>query len=106
MCWNPDISINTFLFACFALVFIFIANTYTKYKSSTFKNRLVYLLFFEVALIQLIEFFLWRNLKNKSLNTNLSILVSYVIIVQIATLILMVHNKIAKYTLLIILVIG
>jgi hypothetical protein len=49
MCWNQDISLNTFLFACSALIFIYLASTYTKYKSDTFKNPLVYLFLFEVA---------------------------------------------------------
>ena len=106
MCWNPDISINTFLFACLALVFIYIANTYTKYKSPAFKNPLVYLFLFEVASIQLIEFFLWRNLKNKTVNTHLSKLAANIIILQLITLILMVHSGgYLKYTLLLILAI-
>ena len=81
MCWNADISINTFLFAIFALVFIFLANTYTKYKQETFKNPLVYLLLLEVASIQLIEFFLWKNLKNKKMNEFLTSLALYIIII-------------------------
>lgn len=42
MCWNADISINTFTFGLFALLFIYIANTYSKYKTKTFENPLVY----------------------------------------------------------------
>ena len=106
MCWNPDISINTFLFACLAIVFIYLANTYTKYKSRAFKNPLVYLFLFEVASIQLIEFFLWRNLKNKTANTHLSIIAAHIIILQLITLILMVHSGgYLKYVLLLILAI-
>lgn len=26
MCWNEDISINTFMFSCLALLFIFVSN--------------------------------------------------------------------------------
>ena len=96
MCWNSDISLNTFLFACFAITFIFIANTFTKYKSSTFENPLVYLLLFEVALMQLIEFFLWRNLKNRDVNILLSKIAAFTILLQIGTLILMINNKIYK----------
>ena len=68
MCWNPDISINTFLFSCLTLLFIYITNTYTKYKTPLFDNPIFYLLFLAVVSIQLIEFFLWRNLKNKFIN--------------------------------------
>jgi hypothetical protein len=94
MCWNADISINTFLFAIFALVFIFLANTYTKYKQETFKNPLVYLLLLEVASIQLIEFFLWKNLKNKKVNEFLTSLALYIIIIEPLTIMLMIPNKI------------
>lgn len=103
MCWNSDISLNTFLFACLALTFIFIANTFTKYKSSAFDNPLVYLFLFEVASIQLIEFFLWRNLKNKNVNETLSYIASHVIVLQVMTLILMIKNTNIKYAFLIIL---
>lgn len=94
MCWNADISINTFLFAIFALIFIFLANTYTKYKQETFKNPLVYLLLLEVASIQLIEFFLWKNLKNKKMNEFLTSLALYIIIIEPLTIMLMIPNKI------------
>lgn len=82
MCWNPDISINTFLFSCFTLLFIYITNTYTKYKTPFFDNPLVYLFIFSVVSMQLIEFFLWRNLKNNKMNNFLSKVASFVIILQ------------------------
>lgn len=94
MCWNADISINTFLFAIFALIFIFLVNTYTKYKQETFKNPLVYLLLLEVASIQLVEFFLWKNLKNKKMNEFLTSLALYIIIIEPLTIMLMIPNKI------------
>ena len=101
MCWNQDISINTFLFACVALCFIYITNTYTKYKSPGFTSPLVYLFVFEVALMQLIEFFLWRNLKNQYINKQLSILAAFIICLQMLTLILMIQNNTYKYLTLI-----
>ena len=100
MCWNADISINTFVFACFALLFILFSNTFTKYKSTMFENPLYYLLFFEIASVQLIEFFLWRNLKNKYLNQKLSSFILLLIVLHQLTLILIVPNKIFKYILL------
>ena len=93
MCWNADISINTFLFGIFAIVFIFLANTYTKYKQDTFKNLLIYLLLLQVASIQLIEFFLWKNLKNEKINKLLTSIASYVVIFQPLTIMLMIPNK-------------
>jgi len=100
MCWNPDISINTFLFACLSLVFIFLANTYSKYKIQTFDNPLVYLLFIEIAAIQLVEFFLWRNLHNKPINKLFSRIASYVILSQPFTLIFMINKPLMKKILL------
>lgn len=93
MCWNADISINTFLFGIFAIVFIFLTNTYTKYKQDTFKNPLMYLLLLQIASIQLIEFFLWRNLKNEKINKILTYIASYVVLSQPLTAILMIPNK-------------
>jgi len=98
MCWNQDISINTFLFACLALLFIFFANTFTKYKTKTFDNPLIYLFLLEVAGMQLIEFFLWRNLKNKSLNELFSEIASFFVFIQPLTLMLMIPNIIMKYS--------
>ena len=100
MCWNEDISINTFIFACLALLFIFFTNTFTKYKTKTFDNHLVYLFFLEVAAMQLIEFFLWRNLKNKSLNKLFSQIASVVVFIQPLTLMLMIPNIIIKFVII------
>jgi hypothetical protein len=100
MCWNADISINTFVFACFALVFIYFTNTFTKYKLKEFENPLVYLYFLLIAIMQLLEFFIWRNLKNKSVNTLVSKIASFVVILQPLTIMLMIPNLNIKYYLL------
>uniref|UniRef100_A0A6C0JJ96 Uncharacterized protein n=1 Tax=viral metagenome TaxID=1070528 RepID=A0A6C0JJ96_9ZZZZ len=109
MCWNPDISINTFIFSVLTLLFIYLTNTYSKYKTKTFDNPLMYLLFFEVVLIQLIEFFLWKNLKNDKMNKLLSRLACIIILLQPFTIILMIqrydikHIMLALYSLFVIL---
>jgi hypothetical protein len=100
MCWNKDISFNTFLFGILTLFFIYYTNTYSKYKSSTFKNPLVYLFLLSVISIQLIESFLWKNLNNKSKNEFYSKIASVIIIIQMLTLILMIPNKDLKYIVL------
>jgi len=101
MCWNADISLNTFLFTTFALIFIYFSNTYTKYKSETFRNPLVYVYVFLVGSMQLIEHFVWKNLDNKLVNTNLSRLGAVIIMLQ--PVILMFMNSFAsiKYNMLI-----
>lgn len=74
MCWNADISFNTFLFSIFALLFIYITNTYTRYKSPAFDNHLSYLYVLSISSMQLLEYFIWKHLHNKKINTHLSIL--------------------------------
>jgi hypothetical protein len=97
MCWNQDVSLNTFLFACLVLLFIFITNTYTKYKTPTFDNPLVYLFLFLVAAMQLIEFFLWRNLKNKKMNEQLTKIASFDVFMQQITLIMLIPNLTIRF---------
>lgn len=36
MCWNENVSLNTFLFSSFVLLLIFYNNTYTQYKIKHF----------------------------------------------------------------------
>jgi hypothetical protein len=100
MCWNADISINTFLFMCLGLLFVFITNTFTKYKSHAFDNPFVYVLLLNVAGVQLAEFFLWRNLKNKSLNETFSRVIANLIAIQPATIMLMIPDQSLRYGML------
>jgi len=72
MCWNEDISLNTFLFGCFALIFIYFTNTYTRYKTPLFDNPWIYVFSFLIISMQLLEYFIWRNLNNKKINRQLS----------------------------------
>ena len=65
MCWNAEVSLNTFVFTCFTLAFVYYNNEYTQYKLSEFKNKWLYIFLFLVFLIQFIEYFIWKNLKNK-----------------------------------------
>ena len=39
MCWNKDVSLNTFLFSGFVLLLIYYNNTYTKYKVAEFDSK-------------------------------------------------------------------
>lgn len=100
MCWNADISLNTFLFATFSLAFIYFSNTYTKYKIHTFNNPLVYVFFLLVASMQLVEHFAWKNLDNKVINNRLSWLASFVVISQPMVLIWMIPTIRTKYIML------
>jgi len=92
MCWNADISLNTFIFGCFALIFIFITNTYTKYKTPEFDHPIMYLFIFSVIIVQLIEYFLWKNLNNKKANRFYSQLLFWNVILQPFVIMLMIKD--------------
>lgn len=76
MCWNENVSLNTFIFGTATLMFIWYNNNYTQYKITVFNNLLFYFVFFSYTSMQLIEFFLWKsiNTKNKIMNKIFSIL--------------------------------
>jgi len=65
MCWNAEVSLNTFIFSMFVLIFIYYNNEYTKYKIKIFENKWFYIFLSSIFFIQLFEFFIWKNLKNK-----------------------------------------
>jgi hypothetical protein len=76
MCWNENISLNTFMFTAAVLLFIYYNNTYTQYKLSEFKSGYLYLFILSFILIQLVEYFLWKSIhtNNKLMNYIFSIL--------------------------------
>ena len=82
MCWNQYVSINTFLFSTFVLLLIMFNNKYSKYKIKELDNIYVYIFFMSFISMQLIEFFLWRNLDNKLLNNIFSTLGSLLLFLQ------------------------
>jgi len=100
MCWNADVSMNTFLFACFALLFIYLTHTYSKYKTPTFNNPLVYVYLFVVASMQLLEFFLWRNLHKTSINNLVSKIVTVNITFQPLILMCMIESSMIRYAMI------
>ena len=73
MCWNAEVSLNTFVFSTFVLGMIIYNNAYTQYKiqytTIGLNNFQVYLFFFSFILMQLFEFFIWRNINNKYYNS-------------------------------------
>jgi hypothetical protein len=63
MCWNAEVSLNTFIFSLFAALFALYNNVVT------LPNALFYISF---SSMQLIEYFVWKNINNKKANTFLS----------------------------------
>ena len=102
MCWNQQVSLNTFLFSLFILLLIAYNNGYTQYKLPEFSNIYVYLFFLSFISMQLIEFFIWRNINDKSLNKLFSILGLLLISFQPIFSLMMLKNDILKPILLII----
>ena len=81
MCWNSEVSLNTFLFSFSVLILIYI-NRNGKYKLEHFHSKYVYLFFFSVIIMQLLEYFLWKNLDNKKMNRLLSIIGLIIVLSQ------------------------
>lgn len=97
MCWNQYISLNTFTFSMFVLLLIVYNNKYTPYKIQELNNNFAYIFFMSFIAMQLIEFFLWRNLKNPDMNRNLSIAGALLLMVQpIASLLLLKDKSMRK----------
>ncbi len=82
MCWNEYVSINTFVFGIFVLLLIAFNNKYSQYKIADFENPYLYFFIGSVISMQFIEFVLWRNLNNKSINKTMSILGSLLLCIQ------------------------
>jgi len=70
MCWNENVSLNTFVFSTLTLLFIWYNNSYTQYKITDFKNGYFYLVMFGFSSMQLIEYFLWKSIHTKNIVMN------------------------------------
>jgi len=82
MCWNAEVSLNTFAFSTFVLGMIMYNNAYTQYKIPELNNIYMYLLLFSVISMQLVEFFIWRNIDNKYYNHFFTLGVCFVLLLQ------------------------
>ena len=100
MCWNEHVSLNTFIFSIFVLLLIAYNNKYTQYKIEMFNNKFVYIFFASFITMQLIEFFLWRNLNNPRLNNLFSIMGSLLLIIQPIASLLILKDDNLKYKLI------
>lgn len=105
MCWNAEVSLNTFLFSSFVLCLIIYNNTYTQYKIKDFNNIWIYLFFVSFILMQLFEFFIWRNVDNKLYNKLFTIFATLLLLVQpIASNMLITNKSVQQSTLFIYLI--
>lgn len=67
MCWNEELSLKTFFITVIVLIIIVINNNFSVEKTTRFKEYIGYFLL-SIILMQLIEYFLWRNINNKLYN--------------------------------------
>ena len=92
MCWNENVSLNTFLFSGFVLALIIYNNSFTKYKIHELNNKWIYLFIASFVFMQLIEFFIWRNINNKFYNNIFSIFAVLLLIIQPIASIMIITN--------------
>jgi hypothetical protein len=102
MCWNKEISLNTFLFSSFVLGLIIYNNRYTKYKIDELNNIWIYVFFMSFILMQLFEFFIWRNINNSIYNGVFTILATLLLLVQPIATNMLITNKSVQQNMLMI----
>ena len=100
MCWNEEISLNTFVFSSFMLGLIIYNNAYTQYKIVEFNNIWTYMFFVSFILMQLIEFFIWRNINNPIYNTFFTTMATLLLLVQPIATNMLITNKSVQRTML------
>lgn len=103
MCWNAEVSLNTFLFSGFVLLLIMYNNNFTQYKIQFIEgidNIWAYIFMFSWILMQLIEFFIWKNIHNTGLNTIFSTMASMLLLIQPMASIMLLPNDIRMYVMI------
>lgn len=93
MCWNEHVSLNTFMYSTFVLLLILYNNTYTQYKLPEFNTVWVYVFAMSIIFVQLLEYLVWRNLKNPFYNKLYSILICIVVISQPAFSVMLIPKE-------------
>ena len=96
MCWNKDISLNTFVFSSFVLLLIMYNNKYTQYKIQELNNIWVYVFFISFILMQLIEYFIWKNINDPLYNKIFTTLATLLLLVQPIASTMLITNKIMR----------
>ena len=99
MCWNAEVSLNTFIFSISVLLLIL----FSKNKIAEFDSIWMYIFFFSFISMQLIEYFIWKNINNKYYNNLFSIMATLLLIwLPVTTLMCIKGNDILKWILLLI----
>ncbi len=107
MCWNQEVSLNTFLFSSLVLALVAYNNAFTQYKIKDFNSIWWYLFFASVFSMQLVEFFLWRNVSNPMWNAFFSKAAFILLFIQpICSLMILSNEKLRNILLFIYLFFG
>ena len=90
MCYNPTVSIGTFIFGVSVAILAFL--------SDKIKNKRAIIVFLSITAMQLLEYFAWTYYNNKKIIKILSILGLLLLLLQIILLIYyFTHDKIRKF---------
>jgi hypothetical protein len=66
MCWNKDVSLNTFIFTSIVMVLIWSS----KIKPESFSSIFMYLFVFSFSFMQLVEYFIWTSIETRDATMN------------------------------------
>lgn len=102
MCWNQEVSLNTFLFSGFVLLLIIYNNAFTKYKIEELNYVWIYLFLASFIFMQLIEFFIWRNMNDAFYNRVFSTMAALLLMVQPVFSIMIIRSNIPLRNLLLV----
>jgi len=73
MCWNAEVSLNTFIFAFVSLIIVVFLNKIT---------NMDILISLSISIMQLFEYFTWKNIHNKKIIYYLSLIAGPLIILS------------------------
>jgi hypothetical protein len=73
MCWNADVSLNTFIIAFVSLIIVVFLNK---------MDRIDILISLSISIMQLFEYFTWKNIHNKKIIYYLSLIAGPLIILS------------------------
>jgi hypothetical protein len=74
MCWNAEVSLNTFLYGLVSAIIVYVLNIVPSY---------IILILMSITLMQLLEYFAWTYIDNEKINEILSIIGLHIIFLQI-----------------------
>jgi hypothetical protein len=93
MCWNKQVSLNTFIFSFGVLLLIIYNNLFTQYKIKELNNFWIYIFLSSIIFVQLLEFFIWNNMNNPFFNQLFTTLVIILTLLQPVFAIILITNQ-------------